>query len=291
MIFIGILVIVSIIAILTRKEDINVPYSDNKIVKLKTNMNLPSKKYHGRKIEGVIICVNYADFLRWTLPYNKGIFDYLVVVTDTNDIETQKLCEYWSVHCVKTDIFYSDGDGFNKAKGINYGLSFLSNSDWVIHMDADIFLPPRTREILQITELNESSLYGIDRLNCKSFTEWIMYLENPEVQHGNDGLLKQNIFDNGDRLINLQRDGWVPMGYFQMWNPNGSGVYYYPTEHQFADRTDILFAYQFSRVNRNLFPDIVAIHLQTDDNEMGINWKGRKSKYFGLKNSYERSDN
>ena len=36
-------------------------------------------------LEGIIVCVNYSDFLAHTLPYNKTHFDNLIVVTDTKE--------------------------------------------------------------------------------------------------------------------------------------------------------------------------------------------------------------
>ena len=82
-----------------------------------------SKPIHPRKIiEGVCVCVNYADFLAQTLGFNRTHFDNLVIVTTPDDYDTINLCEYWNVKCVKTDAFYSNGDAFNKGLGINEGL-------------------------------------------------------------------------------------------------------------------------------------------------------------------------
>lgn len=243
-------------------------------------MSILQKK---RKIEAITVCVGYADFLRWTMPFNKNLFDRFVVVTMPHDIETQKVCEFWHVETVITDSFHQNGDAFNKANGINAGLSRLSLNDWVVHLDADIFLPPRSGQILKTLPLNPKKLYSIDRINCKSFDSFLAFLEQPEAQHPNNGLMVFNAFENGSRLLDLDSDGWLPIGYFQMWNPLVSEVLTYPNQHGAADRTDVLFTRRWTRENRELLPELVAVHLESEECAMGANWKGRKTKYFGIK--------
>ena len=83
-------------------------------------------------VEGVIVCVNYSDMLAHTLAAAKAQFNRLVVVTDTKDDATKNLCEYHHVECVRTDVFYENGDKFNKGKAINAGLARLSRKGWVV---------------------------------------------------------------------------------------------------------------------------------------------------------------
>jgi hypothetical protein len=59
------------------------------------------------KLEAVIVCDQYSDFLRCTLPHNKTLFDRIVVVTSPEDRATQKICEFYHVECVKTDALQS----------------------------------------------------------------------------------------------------------------------------------------------------------------------------------------
>jgi hypothetical protein len=74
----------------------------------------------------------------------------------------------------------------------------------------------------------------------------------------------------------------VPIGFFQLWNPKGSGVCHYPERHTTAARSDMLFAMQWPRDKRHLLPEIIAIHLESESVEMGANWQGRKTKPFSL---------
>ena len=71
-------------------------------------------------LEGIIVCVNYSDFLSHTLPFNKPLFNHLIVVTSPEDEKTKNLCEYYNVECVVTNEFTKNGDAFNKAKEVSF---------------------------------------------------------------------------------------------------------------------------------------------------------------------------
>lgn len=236
-------------------------------------------------LEAVTICVNYSDFLAFTLPFNKNHFDRMVVVTDTKDYKTKKLCDFYNVECIQTDVFYEDGDNFNKAKGINKGIESLKCKEWVLHLDADIFLPPLTRTILEKIELNPETIYGIDRMMCPTFESYIRFISDPSLLHEGWIYVHPNAFPLGVRIAEYMSGGYEPIGFFQLWNPLKSKVFIYPDRHGAADRTDVLFAKKFSRKNRALIPELIAIHLDSEDlnlEQMGKNWNGRKTKLFAL---------
>lgn len=238
-------------------------------------------------LEGVIICVDYSDFLAQTLPHNKHIFNHLIVVTSLSDVKTQKLCEFHNVECLKTDEFTKNGDPFNKAKGINVGLNYLSKKDWVIHLDADIYLPPLTRGIFERIDLEKKNIYGIDRMMCPNFEEWNEFISNPKPTHTGWVYIHPTAFPMGVRIGEYMSKGYEPIGFFQMWHPSTSKVFLYPEEHGSADRTDVLFAKNWKRSDRALIPEIIAIHLDSENStidDMGKNWNGRKTKHFGIQN-------
>src|SRR5579859_7461706 len=97
------------------------------------------------KMEAVVVCDQYSDFLRVTLPANKHLFDRIVVVTSAEDKATQRICEFNHVQCVRTDSLNSRWGKFCKGAGINEGLGKLDSDGWVVHLDADIWLPPLAR--------------------------------------------------------------------------------------------------------------------------------------------------
>lgn len=247
------------------------------------------KKYHphrhGRKIkvEAIIVCVNYADFLAHTLPNNMQYLDEIIVVTDLRDKATRKLCEELGVTCVASDTFYDGEAHFNKAKGIQVALDLLSADAWVLHMDADIWLPPHIREVWNNKYLDPECIYGIDRLMCHTYEEWMKFMSNPAPINEAYYLVHARAFPIGSRVAHYnQEDGWFPIGFFQMWNPKHSGVYHYPCEGVGADHTDVLMSKQFPVGKRHLIAETYVIHIDSERNkEMGLNWNGRKSKPFG----------
>jgi hypothetical protein len=238
------------------------------------------------KLEAVIVCVNYSDFLAHTLPSTKNQFDRLVVVTDFEDLETKRLCEFYNVMCVQTDAFYENGDTFNKGKGINEGLKHLDLNGWVVHLDADIYLPPQTRTILENIPLDSTKIYGADRLMCPSFDEWQEFQNSPTPIQDAWIFVHLTKFPVGVRICEYKSHhvGYEPIGYFQLWNPSSSGVFAYPNKHGFADRTDVLHCKKWPRQKRELLPEIVVIHLESEPG-IGLNWKGRTTEKFSSKKS------
>ncbi len=235
------------------------------------------------KLEAVTVCVNYSDFLAHTLPYNKMHFDKIVVVTDTKDVKTKKLCEFYNVTCVQTDAFYENGHKINKGKGINEGLKHLDMDGWVVHLDSDIYLPPLTRQILENLELDKETLYGIDRMMCPSYESWINFLDSPKPMHEGWIYVHTTAFPLGVRIAEYKNKGWEPIGFFQMWNPKASNVLEYPKEHGNVDRSDVIFAKKFRRAKRQLIPEIISIHIDSEElPEMGKNWSGRKTRPFTM---------
>lgn len=234
-------------------------------------------------IEAVTVCVNYSDFLAHTLPLNKHHFDDWVIITTREDKETQKLCSYHNVKCLTTDRFTENGEPFNKAKGINEGLLFHSKRDWMVHVDADMVLPANFRQIVQNMELYKNDIYGCDRLMCPTFDDWIEHVKKPKLIYDNWIYIHLNAFPIASRVADYNGSGYAPIGYFQMWHPMTSKITLYPEEHGAADRTDMMFAKQWKRKNRQMIPELIAIHLDSENatvESMGKNWYGRQTKPF-----------
>src|SRR4051794_19831252 len=101
----------------------------------------PARKF--MKLEAVIVSAGCADFLAATLPFNKPHFDKIIVITAPEDRDTQRICDYWGVQYERTDKLNTRWQGvFCKGAGINVGLDKLAKDGFVVHMDADIALPP-----------------------------------------------------------------------------------------------------------------------------------------------------
>lgn len=249
------------------------------------NQNVNSKNMY---IECVITCVNYSDFLSHALLWNKRHFDKLIVITKPQDWHTINVCKFHHVECYTTEEF---GQGFNKAKGINYGFSKLSKQDWIVHLDSDIVLSPQFRSLIQNVPLDKSCLYGVDRVMCDSPNDWFNFISNPELQQEDNVFVRfPDKFKIGTRIFKNEYNGYIPIGYFQLFNA-AAGNLVYPVEHESAARTDMLFAAQWPRDRRVLIPEIYAYHISSEPTvgaAMGKNWNGRVSQKFCVMTEQEK---
>jgi hypothetical protein len=231
-------------------------------------------------LEAVVVSVDYSDFLTETLPTILRQVDRMVVVTAPEDVETQRVCDAYDCEVVLTDVIRSRWGEFAKAKGINAGLEFLKCDGWVLHIDADIALPSRTRVLLDHAELDRSVLHGADRLKVPSYDSWRAHQAMPAIQQ--DGYhVRLDAFQVMPRFNAWHIGGYAPVGYFQLWHPGVSGVSAYPDDHTEADRTDVLFASQWDRAHRALLPELAVYHLESEPAAQGTNWGGRQTMRFG----------
>ena len=234
-------------------------------------------------IEAVTISIDYADFLCETLPYNLNQVDLITVVTVPEDKATQAVCTKFGVRCLTTTCFHRDTQkpSFNKGAGINHGLMHHSQSGWMMHLDADVVLPLQFRKMAENAELDESCLYGMDRVNCESADSWDAYKAN--FHH--DPQFKwwylvspPKGFTIGSRIAHCDYGGYCPPGFMQLWHPGTSRINRYPAKNNSdMEHTDILHALQWERRKRVLLPEGFLIHLDSSNNKFGANWKGRKS--------------
>ena len=220
-----------------------------------------------KKIEVVIPCRNYGDFLFFTLPWSLKAFDDVLVVTSHEDVETQRVCDYYHARCLVTDAFDRCGGPLNKGAAINEGLSSLPRNDWLLLLDADILTPPHLRSFLDAETLCEDKLYGVDRRNCNGW---------PTLQKILSG---ESFFGSLPLLPRIRLSGGEPpVGYFQLFHTSYlPAAPWYEDSHQYADRTDAIFARLFDR--RGYLPTWV-VHLDQGLHTGGKNWQGRKSLRF-----------
>lgn len=239
------------------------------------------------RLEAVITCVNYSDFLEHTLQENLQHFDHVVVVTTPDDKATMSLCNRLSVDCIDTTVFYERGATFAKGRGIRLGFANLPQEpdSWLLHLDADIVLPHRFRNMLdQHARLDPSFIYGADRVNVFGHENWMKNkarLLSPQFSYR--CLLNPPItgVSLGARLVHNEL-GYCPIGFFQLFHSGSKRLY--PINHGSAEHSDVLFAAQWPRAKRALLPEVFVIHLDSEkanETKMGMNWKGRKSRPFG----------
>jgi hypothetical protein len=239
-------------------------------------------------IEAVTVCVGYDDFLSEAAKYNIPLFDRWLIITEPEDKATRLLCHKLNLHCFTSNDGKRKG-GFAKGRLVERGLQHLSTDGWRLHIDADMVLPRRFRNLLDSAELEEDHIYGIDRAMCRDWNQWQKVQQSGYLQGGHDG--KHSYINAPAGLWIGSRwsspsTGYCPIGAFQLWHSsqdqwNGIRSKPYPEKHNEACRTDIQHALQWDRNKRSIIPEVIAIHLESEATPLGTNWLGRKTKRFG----------
>ncbi len=114
-------------------------------------------------VSGLVVCVDYADYLAQTLPGWARDLDRLLVVTTASDLETLATCARVGVRTHVTDAFYRFGAAFNKGGALDEGLAALDASEWVLLFDADIAAPDGWRARVDAEGLSPGHLYTAPR--------------------------------------------------------------------------------------------------------------------------------
>lgn len=209
-------------------------------------------------IVGLSISVNFADILENTIEHNKMILDEYVVITTTNDKDTQECCNKYNIQC-----FTIEQEKINKGELINCGLSYYylkyrsSKNVWYLIFDSDIILNPKQKE-LDLTCLNRNSIYGCKRLN----------IDTPKNLQRI--ILKNTInFKIASKIFNDYYFSKPGIGYYQLFNKRKYYLYNYDT----INYTDSYFRKSFQKIQQL---DFFVIHLGRPE----ANWFGRKSKIW-----------
>lgn len=243
-------------------------------------------------LEAVTVCVGYADFLQATAPWNAGLFDRWIIVTEPQDEQTRWVCNRFNLECVLSDDgkrHTRNGAGFNKGRLIERGLQLTSDEGWRLHLDSDMALPHRFRHLLELGDLQNDTIYGCDRALVRSYDEWKSLMATGYLQGGGwDFHCRTGFpqgFEIGTRWVHPQM-GYVPIGYFQLFHSSqdewrGIRVKPYPANHSGACRTDVQFGLRWDRHKRAVIPELIGVHLESENAAKGTNWKGRKTKWFG----------
>jgi hypothetical protein len=241
------------------------------------------------RIETITVCVGYADFLAETARCNAGLFDRWIIVTSPDDEQTREVCR---IHDLET-VLSADhrrvagglgGGVFNKGRLIDRGLQHCSHDAWRLHLDADIALPQQFRRMLDSADLDEQKMYGCDRLMVRSWEQWQSLLKSGWLNHTHCSVNVPRGVDIGTRWA-LASTGYVPIGFFQLWHGDadewrGRRIRPYPIHHGDACRTDVQHSLQWDRRQRELLPEIIAVHLESQVCKLGANWNGRTTPRF-----------
>jgi GR25 family glycosyltransferase involved in LPS biosynthesis len=207
----------------------------------------PSIRVGAKKLDVVIVSVNYNDFLLVSLEKNVKMFDSITVVTSSSDFLCQMICEKFGVKCVVTDVMYDNNAVFNKGKAINEGIRSILNPDFILLLDADIVVMNK----VDLDSLEDSLLYTSERHIVPNYDSYKRYISG----------------DN--KIFKVEKD--QGFGFFQLFKYS-KVMKYYPESFGNAAGSDIKFRDKFKE-RKNIGKTV--LHLGTDSN-----WDGRKSKIF-----------
>jgi hypothetical protein len=122
------------------------------------------------KIIAITVSVYYDDYLSYCLS-NSKLLDHWYIIVDPDDHPTHNLlCGYSNITMVPFN-FQSDGAIFNKSGGIHKVQKMVHvkyPEAWILLLDSDIILPHNIRNILSNINLDQSFLYGAERLFYKT---------------------------------------------------------------------------------------------------------------------------
>jgi glycosyltransferase involved in cell wall biosynthesis len=230
------------------------------------------------RLSALIVCVNYWDFLRLTLPLNRVHFNEIVVVTAPGDDRTMQVCADLDVTCCVTDEFYIGNASFNKGRAINRALHSLTDPKWVALMDADIVLPPTFRRRLSSSGLDPAKLYTCDRHVCDTPDLW------DNIQRGAKHLYHHQAYPAEDFLYippwdQITKRLTLPLGFLQIVHCGGIlSKLGYPTTSDNANWSDVEFSQCYPVGDRVWIDDMRVIHLgTTGGNENGLTQPDQRS--------------
>lgn len=214
-----------------RKKNIS-PINKNK-VKVRS-------KYNTRKLDVIIVCVNYSDVLRLTLPQNKKIFENITVVTHVNDKKTIELCKVNNIRCVKDSDCVDEK--LNKSMAINTGIQSIKDPDYLLLLDADIIVEDK----IDVYRLKDDTIYTSGRYIIPSINDYDDHLYNSKD-------LKQISKKEDDRGL----------GFFQLFNYKEKTEYPESNFDRYSKHewVDIIFKKSFKKI-KNIGFDVIHLGVE-----------------------------
>lgn len=197
-----------------------------KVIK-RNAINTNKENIINKKIDVIIVSVNYNKYLKLSLQNNTKIFDNITVVTSNDDIECQKICNSYNVNCIICDDILKEGV-INKSIGINKGIKSIKNPDWILILDADIIVNDK----IDINDLCYQNLYVNSR--------WII-----------EDTKDYELYKNGNKKISEFRfEKSKGMGFLQLFNWKVKRSYPDSNWGRYSESTwsDIIFKKGFDNI-------------------------------------------
>lgn len=176
-------------------------------------------EYLQPKLEGIIVSVNFSDFLSLSLEESSKYLEHIVVVTSNSDKKTEEICsKYLNVSCIKTDIFWKNGAKFNKGGAIREAFKHLKHKDWILNLDADIILPFNFDLVSDhLSKLDVNKFYGSGRAFVYDYKSYL------DIKRG------------VGRYSDFEYINGAGCGFFQLWNANSRAAKYWGMNNLYTD--------------------------------------------------------
>jgi hypothetical protein len=204
----------------------------------------------------ITTCVNWAQYLRHTLPTWRLHANDVLVVTTIHDRETRNVAIENGARTFCTDDFFFDGiqkkyvyDGtvFNKSRALEYGFDALGRDDWILILDADIVLPKSMS--LSPYDLNQKCL-------CSPWRRVHSLFDPNKDDVPNEADWKSFDICSAD----VKYDEYA--GYFQLFHANAqTPPWYNPTKYKTAGMCDTEFWTRWTKECRIRITDFEVLHL------------------------------
>jgi len=261
------------------------PDGDNAVRVSLTNQSLVPQK-----IEAVVVCVGYGDYLAITLPFTKSAVDRVIIVTDEEDHLTQEVCRKHEVEFIISKRLHEKGAVFAKGKGINDGIGALKYKDWVLVLDADIILPKDFSAKIRTLTLNSGALYYSRRWGPRRVEDIEAFIKQLNAGIGRKTLYNRwaNKISSGDGFHENNAIEELPFGYFQLFNFRAKVLQerekIYVEESDTAEWDDGEFARAvFLRGRCKLLPTDVIDVIHLPHGLFRSNWARQRDNLLGSK--------
>lgn len=223
----------------------------------------------------VITSVQYADFLADTLPAWRAVLRpsaEIAVVTEPDDLASQKIADAAGVSVCVTDVWQADGAKFNRGSALDLAFGFRGNyaeppklRETCLSIDADVYPvgPFPDRETMR-----SGTLYGCPRHRCETRAHFLEFCEGKIALQTLPVILqRQRAEAKNGGAADTERAARACLGFFQLFRYQ-PGIHFGPSHT--AGKYDIDFRRHFQR--RRAVENFAVLHLGLMDRQ---NWRGR----------------
>lgn len=229
-------------------------------------------------MRAIMVCVDFADILAVTLPYNRHHFEEVWIVTDFKDEKTMEVIKGTDTYYFRTDAFYRNGAKFNKWAALEEGLDAMGRRGWLCVMDADVLWPKKVGFVSE-TEMS-LQFHGLppgygDDPGWRACNLWEGNLYTPRRRmdvewHREAGLPPEDRWAL-DYPLHPQQQEFA--GYSQVFHaddPHLGPAPWHQTDWTHCGGADSFFQAKWPEANK-VRPPFEVLHL----GEAGVNWFGR----------------